>query len=37
MFISKNDAPTYLLLPSKMTWICVVFVLRKITDRADYD
>ena len=37
MFISKNDAPAFLKKKKKMTWICVVFVLRKITDRADYD
>ena len=30
MLISQNDEPTFLLLPSKMTWLCVVFVLRKI-------
>ena len=30
MFISKYDVPTFLLLPSKMTWLCVVFALQKI-------
>lgn len=30
MFISQNDVPTFLLLPSKMLWLCLVFIVRKI-------
>ena len=30
MFVSKNDVLTFLLLPSKMAWLCVVFIVRKI-------
>ena len=30
MFVSDNDVLTFLLLPSKMTWLCVVFIVRKV-------
>ena len=30
MFVSKSDVLTFLLLPSKMAWLCVVFIVRKI-------
>lgn len=30
MFVSQNDVLTFLLLPSKMIWLCVVFILRKV-------
>ena len=30
MFVSDNDVLTFLLLPSKMIWICVVFAMRKV-------
>ena len=30
LFISQNDVPTFLLLPSKMLWLCLVFIVRKI-------
>ena len=30
MFVSKNDVLTFLLLPSKMSWLCVIFIVRKI-------
>ena len=30
MFISQNDVLTFLLLPSKMLWLCLVFIVRKI-------
>ena len=30
MFVSDNDVLMFLLLPSKMTWLCVVFIVRKV-------
>lgn len=30
MLVSKSDVLTFLLLPSKMAWLCVVFIVRKI-------
>jgi len=30
MFVSDNDVLTFLLLPSKMIWLCVVFIVRKV-------
>ena len=30
MFVSDNDVLTFLLLPSKMIWLCVVFIARKV-------
>ena len=30
MFVSQNVALTFLLLPSKMFWLCLVFIVRKI-------
>ena len=30
MLVSKSDVLTFLLLPSKMAWLCVVFILRKV-------
>ena len=37
MFVSDNDVLTFLLLPSKMTWLCVVFIVRKVwKGRSNY-
>lgn len=30
MLVSKSDVLTFLLLPSKMAWLCVVFMVRKV-------
>jgi len=30
MLVSKSDVLTFLLLPSKMAWLCVIFIVRKI-------
>ncbi len=30
MFVSQNDGPVFLLLSSKMIWLCVVFIVRKV-------
>ncbi len=30
MLVSDNDVLTFLLLPSKMIWLCVVFIVRKV-------
>ena len=30
IFVSDNDVLTFLLLPSKMIWLCVVFIVRKV-------
>ena len=37
MFVSKSDVLMFLLLPSKMAWLCVVFIVRKVwKGRSNY-
>ncbi len=37
MFVSDNDVLTFLLLPSKMIWLCVIFIVRKVwKGRSNY-